>query len=570
MDNQRVFIWAALALVLYLNFITWQKDYAPEPAPASTATTQTPSANGTAPAASDTLPELPSSDATAPPASASGTSAATINESNKQTVAGNAPVVRVVTDVLSMDISTRGGELVRADLLKYPVQKNRPDVPVRLFTPNPPLYVARSGLRAADNRAEPTHQATYQAAASEYKLAPGQTELVVPLTWTDGQGVTVTKTFKFKPGSYQVDLSYDVDNQSGSDYKAASYVQLIRHYEHVERSYFNVETYAYRGPAIFDGKAYRKLKIEDEEDRKFKGNFAGGWMASLQHHFVAAAVPPTDATYDYQLSLDAENDFVLSYRGPLAAVPAGGKHTFNETLFVGPKLQEQLAKAGPKLELVADYGKLTIIAQPLFTVLEFVYGLVGNWGLAIIIVTFLIKLAFYKLTAASGRSMAKMRNLGPRIKAIQERYKDDREQLGRQMMEIYKREKINPLAGCLPILIQIPFFLAFYWVLLESVEMRQAPFLGWITDLSSRDPYFILPILMGAAMFAQFKLQPMPSTDPVQAKVFMFMPIIMSVTMAWFPAGLVLYWLTNTLLSIAQQWRINKLVAAESKERDRS
>lgn len=571
MDNQRVFIWAALALVLYLNFMAWQKDYAPAPAPASTAASQTQSANGAAPKANDTLPELPSSDPTAPPVSASGTSAATVNQSNNETIAGTAPVIRVVTDVLSMDISTRGGELVRADLLKYPVQKNRPDVPVRLFTANPPLYVARSGLRAADNRAEPTHQVSYQAASNQYKLEVGQKELVVPLTWTDGQGVTVTKTFKFKPGSYQVDLSYDVDNQSGAEYRAASYVQLIRHYEHVERSYFNVETYAYRGPAIFDGKAYRKLNIEDEDDRAFKGTFAGGWMAALQHHFVAAAVPPVGATYDYQLSLDSDNDFVLSYRGPLAAVPAGGKHTFNETLFVGPKLQEQLAKAGPRLELVADYGKLTIISQPLFTVLEFVYGLVGNWGWAIIIVTFLIKLAFYKLTAASGRSMAKMRNLGPRIKAIQERYKDDREQLGRQMMEIYKKEKINPLAGCLPILIQIPFFLAFYWVLLESVEMRQAPFLGWITDLSSRDPYFILPILMAGAMFAQFKLQPMPSTDPVQAKIFMFMPIIMSVTMAWFPAGLVLYWLTNTLLSIAQQWRINKLVAAEDKkEKDRS
>lgn len=571
MDNQRVFIWAALALVLYLNFMAWQKDYAPPPAPASTAATQTPSANGTAPAANDTLPELPSSDSSAPAASASGTSAATIDQSNQETVAGNAPVIHVTTDVLSIDISTRGGELIRADLLKYPVKKNQPDVPVRLFTPVPPLYVARSGLRAADNRAEPTHQATYQAASNEYKLAPDQKELLVPLTWTDGQGVTVTKTFKFKPGSYQVDLSYDVDNQSGSDYRAASYVQLIRHYEHVERSYFNVETYAYRGPAVFDGKAYRKLKIEDEEDRAFKGTFAGGWMASLQHHFVAAAVPPVDAKYDYQLSLDSDNDFVLSYRGPLAAVPAGGKHTFNETLFVGPKLQEQLAQAGPRLELVADYGKLTILAQPLFWLLEKVHGVVGNWGLAIILVTFLIKLAFYKLTASSGRSMAKMRNLGPRIKAIQERYKDDREQLGRQMMEIYKREKINPLAGCLPILIQIPFFLSFYWVLLESVEMRQAPFFGWITDLSSRDPYFILPILMAAAMFGQFKLQPMPSTDPMQAKIFMFMPLVMSVTMAWFPAGLVLYWLTNTLLSIAQQWRINKLVAAETKkDHDRS
>lgn len=563
MDNQRVFIWAALALVLYLNFMAWQKDYAPPPLP-TTSAAQTQSANGAAPAANDTLPSLPSSDASTP-----STPAATPAVNNEAPPA--APVIRVLTDVLSMDISTRGGELTRADLLKYPVEKNRPDVPVRLFSSTPPVFVARSGLLAADNRAQPTHQATYQSAANEYTLAAGQKELLVPLTWTDGQGITIVKTYRFTPGSYRIDLTYDVVNTSGSDYKAASYVQLMRHYEHIERSYFNVETYAYRGPAIYDGKGYRKLNVENEEDRAFKASITNGWIAALQHHFVAAAVPAAGAAYEYELSLNAANDFVLGYRGPLETVPAGGNHKFSESLFVGPKLQAQLAPIGPKLERVADYGKLTIIAEPLFTVLEFVYGAVGNWGWAIIIVTFLIKLAFYKLTAASGRSMAKMRNLGPRIKQIQERYKDDREQLGRQMMEIYKKEKINPLAGCLPILIQIPFFLAFYWVLLESVEMRQAPFLGWITDLSSRDPFFILPILMGGAMFAQFKLQPMPSTDPVQAKIFMFMPIIMSVTMAWFPAGLVLYWLTNTLLSIAQQWRINKLVAAEDKrEKDRS
>ena len=529
MDNQRVFIWAALALVLYLNFIAWQKDYAPSPL-AANPSAQTQSANGTPVPANETLPDLPSANSEAPPAAPG--SAAPAASTNSDAAPANAPVIRVQTDVLSMDISTRGGELIRADLLKYPVQKNRPDPAVRLFSSTPPMYVARSGLRAADQRAEPTHQATYQSAANEYVLAAGQQELVVPLTWTDGQGITVVKTYKFKPGSYRIDLSYDVVNTSSSDYKAASYVQLVRHYEHVERSYFKVETYAYRGPAIYDGKAYRKLSIEDEEDRAFKASLTGGWMAALQHHFVAAAVPPVGAVYDYALSLDSDNDYVLSYRGPLEVVPAGGKHTFQETLFVGPKLQEQLDQAGTKLSLVADYGMLTIIAQPLFWLLEKVHSVIGNWGWAIIIVTFLIKLAFYKLIAASGRSMAKMRNLGPRIKVIQERYKDDREQLGRQMMEIYKREKINPLAGCLPILIQIPFFLAFYWVLLESVEMRQAPFLGWITDLSSRDPFFILPILMGGAMFAQFKLQPMPSTDPVQAKIFMFMPIIMSVTMA--------------------------------------
>ncbi|HKE94965.1 MAG TPA: membrane protein insertase YidC [Povalibacter sp.] len=554
MENQRIFVWAALGLLLWLNYLAWQRDYAPPPAPAPVAAT-TPATNNQG--ASESLPELPSSNgAPAAPAATTSLPAA-------EAAAAAAPSIRVVTDVFDMQISTRGGELFRADLLKYPKVKGQADR-VRLFDTQGPLYVMRSGLRAADNRAEPTHLATFQAAASEYRLKEGQAQLEVPLTWTDGQGLSVTKTYIFRPGSYRIDLRYDVTNNSGSDWKVASYVQLVRHYEHVKRSYFNVETNAYRGPAIYDGKGYRRLNVEDEEERNYKNTITGGWIAALQHHFVAAAVPPVGEGYDYLLNVDAQNNFTLSYRSPLKVVPSGTSKTIvSETLFVGPKLQGQLAAAGPELQRTADYGKLTIIAQPLFKLLSWVHSFVGNWGVAIIVVTFLIKLAFYKLTAASGRSMAKMRNIAPRIKAIQERYKDDREQLGRQMMEIYKREKINPLAGCLPIVIQIPFFLAFYWVLLESVEMRQAPFFGWITDLSSRDPFFILPILMGAAMFAQFKLQPMPSTDPMQAKIFAFMPVIMSATMAWFPAGLVLYWLTNTLLSIAQQWRINKLVAAE-------
>jgi YidC/Oxa1 family membrane protein insertase len=559
MDNQRIFVWAALGLVLWLNYIAWQRDYAPPPAPVPVVQSADPSAPR-ADKSAETLPELPSS------AKAPASTPAPTGETAPAATAADASTVHVVTDVLDMDISTRGGELLRADLLKYPKVKNEP-APVRLFnTGNPGLFVARSGLRAADQSAEPTHLAMFQSGATEYRLKLGDTQLEVPLTWTDGRGVTVRKTYIFHPGSYRIDLKYDVDNQSASDWKAASYVQLVRHYEQLKRSYFNVETYSFRGPAIFDGKGYHRLNVEDKDDSHYKGSFAGGWVAAMQHHFVAAAVPPVDETYDYQLSVDADNDYILSYRGPLTTIGAGGTHTFNERLFVGPKLQDQLEATGPRLELTADYGKLTTIAKPLFWLLEKVHGFVRNWGLAIIIVTFLIKLAFYKLTAASGRSMAKMRNLSPRIKAIQERYKDDREQLGRQMMEIYKREKINPLAGCLPILIQIPFFLSFYWVLLESVEMRQAPFFGWITDISARDPYFILPVLMGAAMFMQYKLQPMPTTDPMQAKIFQFMPLIMAGTMAAFPAGLVLYWLTNTLLSIAQQWRINKLVAAEGKK----
>jgi YidC/Oxa1 family membrane protein insertase len=261
------------------------------------------------------------------------------------------------------------------------------------------------------------------------------------------------------------------------------------------------------------------------------------------------------------------NQYLLSVAGPSTLVAPGATGTFKETLFVGPKLQAQLGGIAERLDLVADYGKLTMLSKPLFWALGTVHNAVGNWGLAIILVTLLLKLLFYPLSESSGKSMAKMRVLAPRIKALQETYKDDKEQLGKKMMEIYQKEKINPIAGCLPMLIQMPVFFAFYWVLLESVEMRQAPFFGWITDISSKDPFYILPILMAIAMFVQYKLNPAPA-DPVQAKVFMILPLVMSVTFAFFPAGLVLYWVTNTVLSIAQQWNINRRIEAMSnKER---
>jgi YidC/Oxa1 family membrane protein insertase len=546
MDNPRIFLWIGLALLVWMNVIQWNKDYGTTPAaaPASSAAPAGGNANGASTASQ--LPSLPS----AQPGAAA---AATPGAPTAPAVASQ-PKIHVVTDVLDMDISLQGGELVRADLLKYPHDKHPGSPPVRLLdTQDSDYQVLRTGLRASNGRPEPTHLAVFTSEAAEYRLAPGAQELRVPLTWTDDAGVTVTKTFVFRPGSYAIELVYD----------GASYVQDARRIYSQKRSMFDVESYAYRGPAVYDGKSYRKLDVTDEDDSHYAQNVTNGWIAAMQHHFVTAAVPP--AGEDYQFTLAKEDDHaLLTYRGPLKTIPAGTTGRFEETLFVGPKLQEQLKVTGPKLELTADYGKLTILAQPLFWLLQKVHSFVGNWGWAIIIVTILLKLAFYKLTETSGRSMAKMRTIAPRIKSIQERYKDDREQLAKQMMEIYKREKINPVAGCLPILVQIPVFLAFYWVLLESVEMRQAPWMLWIQDLSSRDPYFILPIAMGAAMFGQFKLNPAPP-DPMQAKIFAFMPVMMTVMMAWFPAGLVLYWLTNTLLSMAQQWNINRVVEREAK-----
>jgi YidC/Oxa1 family membrane protein insertase len=383
----------------------------------------------------------------------------------------------------------------------------------------------------------------------------------VPLTWTDGHGLTVTKTFTFKRGSYAIDLAYDAQNDSAAPRSLSAYSQFLRHWVKASRSYFDVETYSFKGPAVYDGQKAEDLKVDNDTDSKYSQTVTNGWIASLQHHFVSAIVPTAGQPTKIQLQVQGSR-YLLMATGPMVAIPAGGKATFDEKLFVGPKLQSQLAAVAPNLERTVDYGKLTVLAHPVFMVLVWVHNLVGNWGWSIIIVTALIKLLFYPLSQASGRSMAKMRAIAPRMKQIQDSYKDDREKLGRAMMELYKKEKINPLAGCLPMVVQIPFFISFYWVLLESVEMRQAPFMLWINDLSSRDPFFVLPLLMGSAMFAQSRLNPAPP-DPMQARIMQFMPLVMTGMMAWFPSGLVLYWLTNTVLSIVQQWRVNQVVQSE-------
>jgi YidC/Oxa1 family membrane protein insertase len=494
--------------------------------------------------------------ATAVPAAAAGTPAAA------EAAVASAPVVHVTTDVLDLDVSLAGGELRRADLTQYALVKGKPE-PVRLLNRDSAdsLYVLQGGLAGSAGAAAPTHLASFSAAANELKLADGADELRLPLTWTDGQGVTVTKTYVFRRGSYEIGLEYSVANGSAIPWVYAPYSQLLRHNTPIGRSMFNVDTYAFKGPAYYDGTKYQKLKI-DKEDTALDRDITGGWVAGLQHHFVAAIVPPAGESWRYKLKVQG-NEFLLAATGPSRSVAPGASATLKEALFVGPKLQSQLQLAGPRLDLVADYGMLTVLARPLFWLLDRVHKLVGNWGFTIIFVTFLLKLVFYPLSEASGKSMARMKTLGPRLKNLQELYKDDREKLGRATMEMYRKEKVNPLAGCLPMLIQIPVFLAFYWVLLESVEMRQAPFLGWLNDLSARDPFYILPAIMAAAMFVQFKLNPQMG-DPVQQKIFMIMPLAMSVTFAFFPSGLVLYWVTNTILSILQQWNINRRIAAQA------
>jgi len=578
MGNPRVLLWVAFGLMLYLNYETWNHDYAPVVVADSSTSGAASGAPGSAPSLADRVPlrNLASPGAAGSPAAAvpGGSAPATPGTAPLPAPSGapaaldtgpssGAAQVLVRTDVLEVSIDLAGGTLDEVALPKWPLHKDEPNVPVKLENRDPAtLYLVQTGLIGAGDEAAPTQKALYSAAQSSFTLQENAATLAVPLTWSDGQGLTVTKTFHFKRGGYAIGVTYEVHNAGGAARHLASYVQILRHWDHPSRSYFNVETYSFKGPEIFDGTKTHDLNVENETDSHLKQTITSGWLAALQHHFVSAIVPPQGQPYDYELTVQ-DHLYQLSATGPFKEIPAGGQAQFQETIFSGPKLQAQLAAAGPQLERTVDYGRLYFIAQPLFSLLSLVERVTGNWGWAIIIVTAMIKLVFYPLSQASGRSMAKMRAVAPRMKQIQETYKDDREKLGRAMMELYKREKINPLTGCLPMIVQIPFFFSFYWVLLESVEMRQAPFMLWINDLSSRDPIFVLPGLMGIAMFGQFKLNP-PPPDPMQAKIMQFMPLVMTATMMWFPAGLVLYWLTNTVLSILQQWRINQVVQAET------
>ncbi len=559
MDNQRLLIWALFAFLAWITYQTWVEDYAPKPVrPTAEQAAESLTAPPEVVGGSDELPEI--SDTGTPDALPT-----TPDVASESPASAAAPTVTVSTDVFDVVISAKGGTLLGATLRKYPVAKDTPDVLVQLLaTEGKEFGLIESGVRAADGAAEATHLETFASARSRYELGDAD-ELVVPLTWQDPSGVTVEKRFRFTRGSYKIGLEQVVTNGSDAPWRGAEYVRIKRHSAEQERSMFDVDSYSFIGPIVYDGDKSEKLKRDDLiEDGKYEFSAQQGWIGSIQHHFLSAVVPTPGVDYKYDVAVSGDVSTSSSIRRSLVSIAPAASETFTTTLFVGPKLQDQLEEIDKSLKLTVDYGWLTIISQPLFWLLSFVHGYVANWGVAIIIVTLLIKLAFYKLTESSGRSMAKMRQIQPRMKALQDRYKDDRQALSQAMMELYKREKVNPAAGCLPILIQMPFFLAFYWVLLESVEMRQAPFALWITDLSTRDPYFILPLIMGAAMFGQQKLNPAPA-DPVQAKVMQIMPVMFTVFFAFFPSGLVLYWVTNTLLSIAQQWNVNRVVEAESK-----
>ena len=557
--NLRMILWATLAMALLMNYVTWLHDYPPA-APEAAAATPGNAGTGAAPALGGSVPVLSASPAG--PAQPAAVPALP----GSPAAAPDAALVHVVTDVLDVDVSLAGGELRRADLLAYPQVKGG-QTAVRLFNRDSEqsLFVLQSGLTGAAGVPMPSHLALFSTQARELRLGAGQDELRVPLAWSDGAGVTVTKTYVFHRGRYAIELDYQLRNASAAPWQFAPYAQLLRNNDPVATSYFHPESYAYKGPAYDDGKKYQKLKL-GKEPLALDQQVSGGWLAGLQHHFVAAIVPPAVEAWHYQLTTRG-NEYLFAATGPARQLAPGASAAVRQTLYVGPKLQHQLEQASPRLYLVTDYGWLSVLAQPLFWLLDKVHGLIGNWGWTIMVATLLLKLLFYPLSEASMRSMARMKALQPRIKLLQETYKDQRDKLGKAMMELYQREKVNPVAGCLPMLIQFPVFIAFYWVLLESVEMRQAPFVGWIGDLSARDPIFVLPALMAVANYINFKLNPQMG-DPTQQKMFMIMQLGMPVMFAFMPSGLVLYWTTNTVLSILQQWNINRRIAAQAKARD--
>lgn len=544
MDNRRVFLFAALVFIGFLIYQAWMQDYGPKPEPAAeTPATQTVPAASTGTAGAVAAAAIPG--AVAAP-----------------TVAGRE--IHVRTDVLDLVINTAGGDIRRADLLEYPEDLKNPDKHVRLLDDaDAKLLVMQSGLQTSAG--VPVANAVYTASHDDYFLSAGTDALDVSLSWQDGHGLKVDKTYHLKRGSYEIGLSYAVHNDGSVAWSGAAYTQWESRYTAPGKGFFNVARYDYQRLAVHGADGYQQYEFNDLADKPLSATQPDGWMAVVEHYFLAAVIAPAAGQNLYYAKALGDGRYVSGVSGPAMSVAAGGAADFTSRLYIGPKLQTKLAAVAPGLELTVDYGKLTILAQPIFWVLDHIERLVKNWGWSILLLTVLFKALTYKLNEISGRSMAKMRQVQPRIKAIQERYADDRQRMSQAMMDLYKKEKINPASGCFPILIQIPIFFALYYVLVYSVELRHAPWMLWIQDLSAPDPYWVLPFVYGGAMFIQTHLQPQPA-DKTQALMMKIMPVALIAMYIILPSGLVLYYLANSLITIAQQRYINNLIEKETKK----
>ncbi len=512
------------------------------------------------PTAAQDIPATP-----APTASDQTQSALPGTPAAKSTSAKAAQTITIKTDVLALKISLQGGVIDEADLLKYPEEQDKAD-PVRLLTDSHGfVYVAQSGLIGEKGAPAPDHYAEYTAPQTEYTLTPGENELRIPLSW-EKDGIKITKWIIIKRGDYTVQVEYKIDNTSQTPWAASQYRQLTRLGTTPGTQLVHTYTgtvYAGDVPGSKDRLAYEKIPFEEMLKTKLSKDLSSGWVAIIQHYFMSAWVPSDrqQVNHFYTLVSDKNNQtlYTIGMSSPVKTIPAGGSGELSSTLYVGPKIQANLAPLAQGLNLTIDFGIFTVIADPIFWLLKHFHEWVGNWGWSIVLVTLVIKLFFLWPSAISYRSMAKMRAVTPKMKQLKEKFGEDRQKLSQEMMKLYQREKINPLGGCLPIVIQIPVFISLYWVLAESVELRQAPWILWIHDLSQKDPYFVLPLLMGISMFIQQKLNPAP-VDPMQQKIFAWLPVIFTVFFSFFPAGLVLYWFVNNLLSIAQQYTITRKI----------
>ncbi|WP_428606497.1 membrane protein insertase YidC [Sedimenticola sp.] len=559
MDNLRLILFFALALVLMMLWQAWEKDYGAKLQVAATtevATGQSDTKTAAVPGAIPDTPAVTGSQPSSVPAVSDTSAVPTSTASNKS----SATTVKVKTDLYTMEIGTIGGNVLKVFLNDYPASLGDKENSFQLMKPDEPdLFVAQSGLIAGAGSTAPSHETPFQVSSNSFQLADGSDQLNVDLFWTSPEGVKVTKRFTYQRGSYLVTVQHIVQNGSDKPWVGREYRQLMRT-EPESNSAASKVLYTYTGGAIYsEENKYEKIKFEEMEESKLSREVKGGWIAMLQHYFLGAWIPATDQTDTFYTNVLAGKRYVLGAYTQPVTVDKGASHTFSSGFVASPKLQDELKAISKGLDLSVDYGWLTVIAQPIFWLLKHIQAIVTNWGLSIILLTLLIKALFYKLSEASYKSMANMRRMTPRIQALKDRFGEDKTRLNAAMMELYKKEKINPLGGCLPIVVQIPVFISLYWVLLESVELRQAPFIFWIQDLSTKDPYFVLPLVMGISMFIQQKLNPAPP-DPMQAKIMMALPVVFTVFFAFFPSGLVLYWVTNNVLSISQQWYITRKI----------
>jgi YidC/Oxa1 family membrane protein insertase len=523
MDSQRNILLIALLFVSFLLFQQWNMDNSPQPQ--GQGTEQQVNNSGDVPSHSGDGQPIPDQETT------------------------SKDLITINTDVLALSVDTLGGDVTEAKLLAYDNELDSAD-PFILLKDEPGLsYIAQSGLIGANGIDSANGRAQLAVTAKDFTLADGQDELRVPMTYVK-DGITYTKTFVLKRGSYAVDVEYTIDNQSASAASVQMYAQLR---QNLMDDGGSLTMPTYRGGAYStDTTNYKKYSFDDMQDKSLNMIMMNGWAVMLQHYFVSAWIPRSEEASN--LFTRASNGLgYIGVRLPTTTIAAGTEQTLTATLWVGPKLQKEMEATAANLNLTVDYGWLWFIASPLHKLLSFIQGIVGNWGIAIMMLTFIVRGAMYPLTKAQYTSMAKMRMLQPKLTAMRERLGDDRQRMSQEMMELYKKEKVNPLGGCLPIVLQMPIFIALYWSLMESVELRHSPFFGWIHDLSAQDPYYILPLLMGVSMFMIQKMSPTTVTDPMQQKIMTFMPVMFTFFFLFFPSGLVLYWLVSNVVTLLQQ-----------------